>query len=177
MPRPKIINRKRVLKACTSCKRRKEKCDGIQPCGRCKHRSRGRECSFLEDTPGTGTQNASSLANHSSEDLLERGCSSLSAEPHQDISRPHNPDSDVSASHAATSAPVPELPVRTPQDTLLLFRLFYKTSSFSARDNTGGRNSGAFKKNAQPQSFGYPCDSNMFPARCMLSIPVADLVE
>ena len=114
MPRSKVIDRKRVVKACTNCKRRKEKCDGIQPCGRCKQRSRETECDFPDDITSTNTRNASTSAIHSHEDSLERDRSSVSNQPRHDISRRNVLNGDISLSNAATSAPVQELPVRTP---------------------------------------------------------------
>ena len=123
MPRPRVTDRKRVLKACTNCKRRKEKCDGFHPCGRCQHRSRERDCSFLEDTPSTGTRNKASLTSYSREASFERGGSSIPSEPLQDVSRRIVEHGDVSGSNSATSAPVQELPVRT----TIPFRLFYNS--------------------------------------------------
>lgn len=50
MPRPRVKDedRKRVARACDTCKRRKEKCDGQQPCLLCKRRGREPECIFTE---------------------------------------------------------------------------------------------------------------------------------
>ncbi|KAK7430519.1 hypothetical protein QQZ08_003038 [Neonectria magnoliae] len=48
MPTPKVksSNRRRCANACETCKRRKERCDSIQPCGRCVRRGVGTECIF-----------------------------------------------------------------------------------------------------------------------------------
>ncbi|EHY54441.1 hypothetical protein ABEF92_008891 [Exophiala dermatitidis] len=50
MPRPRVKDedRKRVARACDRCKRRKEKCDGQQPCLLCKRRGRDPECVFTD---------------------------------------------------------------------------------------------------------------------------------
>lgn len=50
MPRPRVKDedRKRVARACDTCKRRKEKCDGQHPCLLCKRRGREPECVFTE---------------------------------------------------------------------------------------------------------------------------------
>lgn len=117
MPRPKVTNRKRILKACISCKRRKERCDGFHPCGRCKHRNRERECTFQYVTPSTPTGNTSNLADQPRRELLQGGGSSISHENHQDISRPVVPCGNASVSSATNSTSVQELPVRTLKDT------------------------------------------------------------
>ncbi|KAJ0137407.1 hypothetical protein CTA2_2048, partial [Colletotrichum tanaceti] len=38
--------RRRCVQACANCKRRKERCDGQQPCRRCVIRRVERECVF-----------------------------------------------------------------------------------------------------------------------------------
>ena len=50
MPRPRVRDedRKRVARACDTCKRRKEKCDGTHPCSLCRKRGREPECTFTE---------------------------------------------------------------------------------------------------------------------------------
>ncbi|KAL6412552.1 hypothetical protein AUP68_03755 [Ilyonectria robusta] len=37
-------DRKRCAQACESCKNRKQRCDGLRPCGRCVKRGLGRDC-------------------------------------------------------------------------------------------------------------------------------------
>src|ERR1700677_4755448 len=86
MPRPKATDRKRVLRACASCKRRKEKCDGLQPCGRCKHRNTENQCTFLVTPLSAGSGNASSIPTHSRDDLLDHGVRYGSAEPRRGVS-------------------------------------------------------------------------------------------
>jgi hypothetical protein len=48
MPRKKVheSGRRRCVEACGNCKRRKERCDGSQPCGRCLERAVHDECLF-----------------------------------------------------------------------------------------------------------------------------------
>ncbi|KAL5592814.1 hypothetical protein FOBRF1_013122 [Fusarium oxysporum] len=44
--RVKDSERRRCVRACRACKRRKERCSGAQPCERCLRRSVGHECVF-----------------------------------------------------------------------------------------------------------------------------------
>lgn len=48
MPRPRVdpLQRRRVVQACHSCKRRKEKCDGNVPCRQCKCRRMEHSCQY-----------------------------------------------------------------------------------------------------------------------------------
>lgn len=45
--RVKDSQRRRSARACQACKRRKERCDGSQPCGRCLHRRVDADCTFV----------------------------------------------------------------------------------------------------------------------------------
>ena len=40
--------RRRCAAACQTCKRRKERCDGVHPCGRCTDRGVSDHCHFIE---------------------------------------------------------------------------------------------------------------------------------
>ncbi|OCT52788.1 fungal specific transcription factor domain protein [Cladophialophora carrionii] len=62
MPRPRVKDedRKRVARACDTCKRRKEKCDGQQPCLLCKRRGREPECVFSDVFSKGGSQRQTS---------------------------------------------------------------------------------------------------------------------
>lgn len=51
-PRVKDNERRRCAQACLTCKRRKERCDGHQPCRRCSARGQSSQCSFTFQ-PGT----------------------------------------------------------------------------------------------------------------------------
>ncbi|KIX92967.1 uncharacterized protein Z520_11240 [Fonsecaea multimorphosa CBS 102226] len=64
MPRPRVRDedRKRVARACDTCKRRKEKCDGQQPCLLCKRRCREAECIFTEAYSKRGSQRQDSTS-------------------------------------------------------------------------------------------------------------------
>ncbi|KAF5623082.1 transcriptional regulatory [Fusarium sp. NRRL 52700] len=55
MPSRKLKDseRRRCANACYTCKRRKERCDGRQPCGRCITRGVDAECSFITPSPTT----------------------------------------------------------------------------------------------------------------------------
>ncbi|EFX04070.1 c6 zinc finger domain containing protein [Grosmannia clavigera kw1407] len=50
-PNPTSRERRRCLQACGTCKRRKERCDGRQPCGRCSSRGVPFGCSFSRSQP------------------------------------------------------------------------------------------------------------------------------
>ncbi|KIA75482.1 hypothetical protein HK57_00031 [Aspergillus ustus] len=58
----------RRRKACDNCRRRKERCDGLEPCGRCKRRRVDRECRRL--FPGCGPSQQQRKSSLSSADLL-----------------------------------------------------------------------------------------------------------
>ena len=76
MPRNKVhpLDRKRVARACISCKRRKEKCDGERPCRNCKSQKRDHTCQYPTSQASTSPR--------SSRPLL------------QDENSPHNPNSE-----------------------------------------------------------------------------------
>jgi hypothetical protein len=78
MPRPRVKDedRKRVARACDTCKRRKEKCDGQHPCLLCKRRGREPECVFTE-----GHSKRGSSLSHSSSHRPGRGSNPSSAHP------------------------------------------------------------------------------------------------
>ncbi|EXJ92148.1 hypothetical protein A1O3_00698 [Capronia epimyces CBS 606.96] len=67
MPRPRVKDedRKRVARACDTCKRRKEKCDGQHPCLLCKRRGRDLECVFSEGYSKRGSRRQDSVASSS----------------------------------------------------------------------------------------------------------------
>lgn len=66
LPAPPVNSRRRCLNACGNCKRRKERCDGVKPCQRCRARGVKHECRFIApallrtvlfpDTAGQQTQ-------------------------------------------------------------------------------------------------------------------------
>jgi hypothetical protein len=60
MPRKKVpaLLRRRVARACISCKRRKERCSGSAPCEQCLARRRGEDCQYTvaaSASPGPNT--------------------------------------------------------------------------------------------------------------------------
>ncbi|PTB63293.1 hypothetical protein BBK36DRAFT_1181512 [Trichoderma citrinoviride] len=67
MPTKKVKDseRRRCARACTNCKRRKERCDGRQPCRRCLDRGVGSECSLCP--PRRSSRAASALPSPLSE--------------------------------------------------------------------------------------------------------------
>lgn len=58
MPRPRVDPRfrRRVARACETCKRRKEKCNGALPCDQCKSRLVDRACCYTRCPPSAGPQ-------------------------------------------------------------------------------------------------------------------------
>ena len=58
MPRPKTLVRRRCLVACDPCKKRKEKCDGQQPCSNCSKRRRVARCDYSIHGRVTGSEQA-----------------------------------------------------------------------------------------------------------------------
>jgi hypothetical protein len=111
MPRPKVIHRKRVSRACTTCKRRKERCDGLQPCNRCKYRAKESECAFPEAARSASSVHVSPLRDQSRDASSELVGSRVSPEPDQDTSsyNSHHDDATATVSASAASAPVQEL--------------------------------------------------------------------
>jgi hypothetical protein len=112
MPRPKVVERRRCVKACESCKKRKEKCDGLKPCANCKKRKREDACSYQIRAPSTTFKSPTTIPFERHEPVSGNidEPSIIGSPP--DISGNINGtdelvDSDVLAS--ATSAPVPQL--------------------------------------------------------------------
>ncbi|KAJ3543487.1 hypothetical protein NM208_g3560 [Fusarium decemcellulare] len=122
MPTRKLkeTERRRCANACYTCKRRKERCDGRRPCGRCSARGVGTECSFAPPSAATrSTQDMSperldrvfegpsqdhSQASISPEmppsiDLFDEASSQPRCGPREDLN-PENPNN---------GAPVPQL--------------------------------------------------------------------
>lgn len=123
MPRPRVKdeNRKRVARACDTCKRRKEKCDGSQPCLLCKRRAKQDECHYSDGKRPSPSRRQSTSSQPSSTRVGETLSSSRDAEiaveslltlsgnrsaartPRDEPRRP------VSATHGPSHAPVPKL--------------------------------------------------------------------
>ncbi|KAL1301988.1 hypothetical protein AAFC00_002442 [Neodothiora populina] len=63
MPRPAVPpeKRRRVARACDSCKRRKERCNGVHPCSICTRRKKQHEC-YFSDTPAKLLRPSNGLA-------------------------------------------------------------------------------------------------------------------
>ena len=79
MPRNKVhpLDRKRVARACISCRRRKEKCDGERPCRNCQSQKRDHNCQYPTSQASTSPrltrpllQDENSPHNPNSEDIL-----------------------------------------------------------------------------------------------------------
>ncbi|KAK2060834.1 fungal-specific transcription factor domain-containing protein [Colletotrichum caudatum] len=94
MPTKKVrpSDRRRCVKACGNCKRRKERCDGQQPCKRCVIRRAQGDCAFA-DLP-TNPAQADSLS------ARTPGCPGLHESP---------ASGDFFSSHLSQSAVVPQL--------------------------------------------------------------------
>ena len=113
MPRPKIIERRRCLKACDDCKIRKEKCDGLLPCIVCKKRNRETSCTYL--TPRTG-RGGSISQTAPSQAVMEQSAlyyeSDLTIESRSNGLGDINAEGETAAPNDANSpasAPVPKL--------------------------------------------------------------------
>jgi hypothetical protein len=118
MPRPKPgQERRRVARACDSCKRRKEKCDGLQPCSLCKRRNQESACAYsnsrngglpaqshLEESPTAPVQPHEDMFDHSDREVTIESPLHLSHGGASGAAAPHAHDSEVT-----TSAPVPKL--------------------------------------------------------------------
>lgn len=59
---PSRAQRTRGSLACETCKRRKERCDGARPCGRCVQRGVDEQCVFLQRTRKTAKERRQSSA-------------------------------------------------------------------------------------------------------------------
>jgi len=57
MPRQKVDPRarQRVAQACDSCKKRKEKCNGLSPCDQCRNRCREDTCQYTKTNKASAT--------------------------------------------------------------------------------------------------------------------------
>ncbi len=56
---PRKITRKRELRACTECRRRKLKCDCVQPCTNCNRRDDAPSCVYLQTAKSSQDDNGS----------------------------------------------------------------------------------------------------------------------
>ena len=127
MPRPRVKDedRKRVARACDTCKRRKEKCDGQHPCLLCKRRGREPECVFSDGLPKRG--GSVSVASHRPEEaspaqsitlkdaaLNESNDAEIAIESLLTLSgsrsaQPKSPQYEKEQDHLVSRAPVPKL--------------------------------------------------------------------
>jgi hypothetical protein len=104
-------NRRRCAKACENCKRRKERCDGTQPCGRCLARDVDSECLFTGRPLFPNLAPASRF--HLSEDMADTSDAELAVERLMNLDR--NSPQGTSRSYAqqnsprSSAAPVPHL--------------------------------------------------------------------
>src|SRR4051812_25092313 len=109
MPRPKVVERQRCIKACESCKKRKEKCDGLKPCANCKKRKREDTCSYA---PSTTFRSHATLPLEKHEHVSGNIDESCVMDSPPDISGDINGNEELVDSNilaSATSAPVPQL--------------------------------------------------------------------
>jgi len=112
MPRPKVVERQRCVRACESCKKRKEKCDGLKPCANCKKRKREDSCIYPIRAPSTTFRSPTTLPFEQHKRVSGNTDESSIIDSPPDISGGINGsdelvDSNILAS--ATSAPVPQL--------------------------------------------------------------------
>ena len=106
MPRPKPTERRRCLKACEGCKRRKEKCDGAAPCSPCKKRKIETSCTYItipSSYPAPASQKGPVRSNDSRFDVASPH--EFPVEAWRSTSREEEDRLDESVSTVATSAP------------------------------------------------------------------------
>lgn len=109
MPRVKVhpLNRRRVAQACDTCKKRKEKCEGVVPCGHCKARRKEDSCHYSTTTKRMSRVEAflpENTYNHENavnevDNFLDR-----SMDDHSRAASPRQTDTTF-----MTSAPVPKV--------------------------------------------------------------------
>lgn len=122
MPRPRVKDedRKRVARACDTCKRRKEKCDGQHPCLLCKRRGREPECVFSDGLPKrTGSYQTDEVSPSSPSITLKDAALNESNDAEIAIeslltlsgsrSAPKSPQYDKDPDQLVSRAPVPKL--------------------------------------------------------------------
>jgi hypothetical protein len=112
MPRPKVIERRRCVKACESCKKRKEKCDGLKPCANCKKRNIEDTCSYSTRAPVTTFKTHKSIPFEVHEEVIGNTNQLSAMDIPQDVSKDINGSDELVESNmaaCATSAPVPQL--------------------------------------------------------------------
>jgi len=125
MPRPRVKDedRKRVARACDTCKRRKEKCDGQQPCLLCKRRGREPECVFTDaysrrgvnhhhhrssqSTPSQPVTLKDALADSNDAEIAIESLLTLSGSGSR--SAPKSPQGENNQDDLVSRAPVPKL--------------------------------------------------------------------
>ncbi|KAL1896840.1 hypothetical protein Sste5346_004474 [Sporothrix stenoceras] len=112
MPSSKVkpSERRRCPQACASCKRRKERCDGRQPCSRCIVRGVQYECFFsrpLETTPPSAGPMATHAGAAGSTSTAPAAAASVLAAPGVTSAAPQSENSPHSTSSVmgSTSAP------------------------------------------------------------------------
>ncbi|KAL5345270.1 hypothetical protein ACLOAV_009640 [Pseudogymnoascus australis] len=111
MARNKVhpLSRKRIAQACSSCKRRKEKCDGAKPCKNCKSQKRDHLCQY--------PTSQKSMSPHITRPLLQDESSPLEPNSEDILALLDNGIDEYSQSGASssgsiactTSAPVPKV--------------------------------------------------------------------
>ncbi|EXJ93937.1 hypothetical protein A1O1_02330 [Capronia coronata CBS 617.96] len=99
MPRPRVKDedRKRVARACDTCKRRKEKCDGQHPCLLCKRRGREPECVFTEgySKRGSGVGAAGPRRHDSTGSLASSSTQTMTLKGSDALDEPHSNDAEI----------------------------------------------------------------------------------
>jgi hypothetical protein len=112
MPRPKVVERRRCVKACESCKKRKEKCDGLTPCANCKKRNREDTCEYPVRVSSRTFRIHETVPFEVHDDVIGRVNEVPATDSPPDISRDINGNGELVESNmsaSATSAPVPQL--------------------------------------------------------------------
>ena len=118
MPRAKVHphNRRRVLRACDVCRKRKEKCDGNLPCGHCRSRNKGSSCRYVQPYSSSSNPNrvrtAGSRTPLSPPEYTLRESSSVGdnyfAEEDAFLGFSGSPDNPAAEHTGVDSAPIPK---------------------------------------------------------------------
>ena len=105
MPRPKVIERRRCVKACDGCKKRKDKCDGLVPCSPCRKRNIEHNC-FYSVSRSTNTKSQSPQNRHTRlrEDMVLDSNAAIAMGTIAGVEH-----REPSENGAETAAPVPKL--------------------------------------------------------------------
>jgi hypothetical protein len=127
--------RRRFIRACDNCQRRKQRCDGMQPCGTCRFRKRSHECFVSTLHPDTAEASFSSESSQQCDTSLIQSSYEIANPSHiyGDPQRPLSPANSTTAQYwpELHSALIPQLPRALEHaDDEIIFVKEYSTLSF-----------------------------------------------